>query len=266
MFNLFKKNPREKVVKYIKKNFSKPVAEVLIANLKTCFVLDKEGKQELKIGTTKQSGYPDLPNDFIWPEYNGSKLDFILQLNLEEFSAAEVGLPEKGILYFFLDLKGQEFPKKKEQFKVVYETKVIDLKNVKYDKHNQLEEKALKVNTSLTYPENQSYLFGDLELTDEEFDELINMSYPFISELFGGGIYDVGILAESDVIDEWVVQYNQEEGKELNPHDSTNDFVCLLSFLLDEWGFVDSWVHFGIEKEDLKMKRFDKVKISFTCT
>lgn len=266
MFNLFKKDPREKIIRFIKKNFSKEVSEILTSNLKTCFVLDNITNRKLEIGTSKQSGYPDVPVNFRWPENNGRTLDFILQINLQEFESTKIGLPEKGMLYFFLDLKEEEFPSKKNQYKVFYWPENKDLKRRKYEKKNQVEEKPLKINESLTFPESQSYLLMDVELTDQEFDELINLDYPIISELFGGGIYDVGKLAESSIINEWVEIYNRENNKELNPAKSTDKFIGLLSFMLDEWEYVDSWVHFGIEKEELRKKQFDRVKISFTST
>lgn len=263
MFSLFKKDPREKVVKYIKKNFSKEVSEVLISNLKPCFALDNSEHRDLVVGTSKQSGCPDVPVDFNWPENEGKKLDFILQLNLQEFEGSKIGLPEKGMLYFFLDLtEPSQFPNSNQQYNITYIQDPKDLKRREYEKQNQVDEKALTINEGLSFPGSQSYLLMDLELNDNEFDALINLDYPIISELYGGGIYDIGQLAESDVIDEWV----EASEKEMIETESTNKFTGLLSFLLDEWGFADSWVHFGILKEDLKLEQFEKVKISFTST
>lgn len=266
MLNLFKKDPRDRIVKHIQKKFSQKNSTILIENLTPCFVLDNEKSPKLKIGISKQSGYPDLPRDFSWPQYNGKKLDFILQLNLEEFNGEEIGLPQKGMLYFFMDLASEELPKETNQYKVIYISTWEELHTQAYDKSNTVEEKTLTINESLTFPESQSYLLMDTELTDEEFDELINLDYPIVSELFGGGIYDVGKLANSEVIDEWVEEFNKQNVTQLKPEESTNNFVGLLSFLLDEWGFPDSWVHFGLEKEELKKGEFNKTKISFTFT
>jgi len=266
MFNIHKKNPKDKVVSFIKKNFSKGVSEILISNLKICFALDNVESREITIGTSKQAGFPDVPTDFIWPENNGKKLDFILQINLEEFEGKKIGLPEKGMLYFFLELKKLDFSYNKDQFKLIYIAKWDKLVRKPYERHNQVTEKPIKINESLTFPNDQSYLLMNEELSDEEFDALINLDYPIISELYGGGIYDIGKLAESSTIDEWVEIYNEENEKTLIAEESTMYFFEILSFMLDEWGYADSWVHIGIGKEELANQDFDKVQICFTHT
>lgn len=268
MFNFFKKNPRDKIIKHIGKTFSKEVSKILIENLATSFVLDNINDKKLETGISKQSGYPDLPLDFQWPECNGRKLDFILQLNLSAFEGDKIGLPQKGILYFFLDIINvKKFPRAKNEYKVIYLSDWDELQQTSYEKHNQVKEKPLVIRETLTFPETeQSYLLKDVDLTDDEFDELINLDYPIVSDLFGGGIFDVGKLSDSDVINEWVESFNQDNDKQLNAEESTHKFTCLLSFLLDEWGFADSWIHFGIENEDLENIRFENTKIAFTSS
>lgn len=60
-------------------------------------------------GRSRFGGAPELPDDIAWPEHRGRPLTFLLQIDLEEASAADLwqGLPAGGCLSFFYDLKEQ---------------------------------------------------------------------------------------------------------------------------------------------------------------
>lgn len=57
------------------------------------------------IGRSRIGGLPDLPPGTPWPEWKGSPLSFICQINLSDVAPcdAEKSLPESGILYLFYD-------------------------------------------------------------------------------------------------------------------------------------------------------------------
>ncbi len=269
MLNFFKKkSPYDKTVAYINKHFSKKVATILLNNIRPCFELDNTVEKELTIGCSKQAGFPDLPPNFNWPESNGQQLDFVLQLNLEDFESTKIGLPEKGLLYFFIDLTDEnEFPTKKGQFKLIYSDQMEGLTKTPYAKINELEEKALTVIEMITIPNTDSYLLMDVELADEEFDHLLELTLQKVSEFYGSnGVYDVNKLVNDQVIDEWVENYNTTKGTSLEPEKATHDFVQLLSFMLDEWHYPDSELHFGIHKNDLKHLKFDQTIIAFVSS
>lgn len=62
--------------------------------------------QNLRPGTSKLGGTPDLPPTVVWPEHNGVSMALLSQINLADVSPYDKDhlLPEKGMLYFFCDV------------------------------------------------------------------------------------------------------------------------------------------------------------------
>jgi uncharacterized protein YwqG len=62
-------------------------------------------ESQLRVGSTKFGGSPDLPQETRWPEWNGSPLPFVAQINLAEVAPYDLShlLPATGILAFFFD-------------------------------------------------------------------------------------------------------------------------------------------------------------------
>jgi uncharacterized protein YwqG len=60
---------------------------------------------QLRVGSTKFGGSPDVPEDARWPERNGSPLPFVAQINLAEVAPYDRShlLPATGLLAFFFD-------------------------------------------------------------------------------------------------------------------------------------------------------------------
>ncbi len=66
---------------------------------------------DLRVGSSKLGGSPDLPTGIPWPTWYGRPLDFLLQLDLTEVPrnlAADL-LPERGWLYFFYDIDSNKW-------------------------------------------------------------------------------------------------------------------------------------------------------------
>ncbi|HEY7092264.1 MAG TPA: DUF1963 domain-containing protein, partial [Ktedonobacterales bacterium] len=63
----------------------------------------------IPIGASKLGGRPDLPPDFVWPEWKGIGLTFLAQFQLSELGAYDVErlLPSEGMLYFFYEVEAQ---------------------------------------------------------------------------------------------------------------------------------------------------------------
>jgi hypothetical protein len=63
----------------------------------------------IPVGASKFGGRPDLPPDFVWPEWNGAGLTFLAQFRLSDLVAYDVErlLPSLGMLYFFYEAKAQ---------------------------------------------------------------------------------------------------------------------------------------------------------------
>ena len=57
-------------------------------------------------GKTKFGGYPDLPRNYKWPEYDGSPLPFLAQINFSDIFPYDIKhyLLSTGTIYFFFDL------------------------------------------------------------------------------------------------------------------------------------------------------------------
>lgn len=79
---------------------------------------------QLKPGITRFGGLPDVSPDWVWPEYKGSALPFIGQINLAALaSCATVSpLPASGLLSFFLDVDAffETWPRDPATWKVEY--------------------------------------------------------------------------------------------------------------------------------------------------
>jgi len=62
------------------------------------------GDTQIPVGASKLGGSPDLPPDFIWPQWDCTPLTFIGQFNLSDVAPFDVerALPVTGILSFFL--------------------------------------------------------------------------------------------------------------------------------------------------------------------
>ena len=63
----------------------------------------------IPVGASKLGGRPDLPPDFVWPEWKGTGLTFLAQFQLSELVAYDVErlLPGEGMLYFFYEVEAQ---------------------------------------------------------------------------------------------------------------------------------------------------------------
>jgi uncharacterized protein YwqG len=63
----------------------------------------------IPVGASKLGGCPDLPPNFIWPEWKGTGLTFLAQFRLSDLIAYDVEqlLPSASILYFFCEVEAQ---------------------------------------------------------------------------------------------------------------------------------------------------------------
>ena len=76
-------------------------------------------------GFSKLGGLPDVPADFVWPEWKGAPLAFLAQISLEEVASVFQSplLPPSGFLYFFYNQEQSTWgfdPKDKGSWAVFY--------------------------------------------------------------------------------------------------------------------------------------------------
>ncbi len=107
----FKKSKLEKLIKFIKKSDNKLSAddkEKIIKLIKPTIGIQtkKLNSDDLKIGSSKIGGKPDMPKDILWPRVNDSDLVFCAQYNVSEFKKYDFEnlLPEKGMFYVFIGI------------------------------------------------------------------------------------------------------------------------------------------------------------------
>jgi uncharacterized protein YwqG len=77
------------------------------------------------VGCSKFGGYPDLPENVIWPMNNDTPMSFVLQINFEELQDYNIHqlFPEKGLLYYFYDYETFAWgsaPADKDCWKAIY--------------------------------------------------------------------------------------------------------------------------------------------------
>ncbi len=79
----------------------------------------------VEAGASKFGGAPDVPGDFVWPEWKGMPQSFIAQIRLEDAHPYDVDgvLPSHGTLWFFYDAQQQTYgadPADKGGWQVIY--------------------------------------------------------------------------------------------------------------------------------------------------
>jgi len=82
-------------------------------------------EDDLKPGSSKLGGTPDLPDGTAWPECNGVPMALLAQLRMQDVAPCDPDgrLPKSGMLYFFYETKDQKWgfdPEDRGHWKVIY--------------------------------------------------------------------------------------------------------------------------------------------------
>ncbi|MFD2916398.1 DUF1963 domain-containing protein [Psychroserpens luteus] len=235
-----------------------------------------------KIGASKFGGTPDLPEGTEWPKSEGHSMVFFAQLNLNDIANfdQENLLPKTGFLYFFSYFEapegdyGAEYEYKKENadYKVLYLDKpLIDLKATKFPKDlvkvYQFKPSPIDFELIFQIPptiECSAYDVADLNSDDAAiYDQLISDydNYECEEQMILGTPCPMQYGADFD----WALSYlditdfqdpiQREKVENIRP-----EFINLFSFpmydIFEKIGYSNCY--FGITKEDLKNKDFDK--------
>jgi len=129
-------------------------------------------------------GEPRLPQNVVWPQKDGKPLDFIARLSIAELRAIHPieWLPHSGALLFFYSIEGDAWgfdPKDRGKFAVLH---VPDLPEavpykIARDPATPIREQNVAIRLVSTYPSyERAPGLESLDLTDQEFDELSNMT------------------------------------------------------------------------------------------
>ena len=273
----------------IKKNVNSPFSDYLISLIKASIRIKPNFKKRRIDQLSKIGGVPLIQKGTEWPRTTVLKnaYSFIMQLNLEELSEydLEKKLPEKGLLSFYLDLTGNE------EGKVVYNEKIENLELAKlpieYEKkiknysileklfHEPIsfefyKEQEISLNIEYQIPSIDSL---ELELFHERmgigYDEL-EMTDLFMTEYFKGIGEDHHLLGYYIGYDDSVYElFLDEECGEIKLDKKSIEKGLEWKLLLQidsdillgmNWD-DDGKLLFFIKDEDLKMKKFENVRI-----
>ena len=147
MFN-FKKNKTQKLIKFIKQSdnkLSEVDKEKIIKLIKPAIGISTKKLQSdnLKIGSSKIGGKPDLPKNISWPKLNDSHLVFCAQYNVSELEKFDVEnlLPKKGIFHIFIGINEEwnEFSMKQNDTKIFFTENTENLERKEYPTSFNLE-------------------------------------------------------------------------------------------------------------------------------
>lgn len=231
----------------------------------------------IPMGSSKIGGTPDLPSTFDWPMFEGKPMLFFAQINLSEILSYHRNelLPKKGILYFFAYFPepqnefGAEydFLKDKKEYKILfYDGEINELKNTIFPNDiipsYQFSSSQLSFRTFFQLPpsmETGIIESSSLSERDKEFIQQYNDQFSdgLIDQILGiptplqyGADFDLAVSYLN-------LDYSESEKKKAEIDKIRSEFINLLSIpIFDRIG--DSQMYFGIHKEDLKNKRFDK--------
>jgi hypothetical protein len=169
MFN-FKKNKTQKLIKFIKQSdnkLSEVDKEKIIKLIKPAIGISTKKLQSdnLKIGSSKIGGKPDLPKNISWPKLNDSHLVFCAQYNVSELEKFDVEnlLPKKGIFYIFIGINEEwnEFSMKQNDTKIFFTENTENLERKEYPTSFNLERivepAEIEYFESITIPDDENY-------------------------------------------------------------------------------------------------------------
>lgn len=169
MFN-FKKNKIQKLIKFIKQSDNKLSdvdKEKIIELIRPAIGISTKKLQSdnLKIGSSKIGGKPDLPKDICWPKLNDSHLVFCAQYNVSELEKFDVEnlLPKKGIFYIFIGINEEwnEFSMMQNDTKIFFTENTENLERKEYPTSFNLERivepAKIEYFESITIPDDENY-------------------------------------------------------------------------------------------------------------
>ncbi|MCR8668042.1 YwqG family protein [Aestuariibaculum sp. M13] len=296
----FKKNNLEKIKTFIRNSeevqIDKEDKEELIKMIRPTVGIRTKSCEDknLKLGTSKIGGKPDLPKDFEWPKADGKPMLFCAQYNLAELTKfdKENRLPKKGFFYVFvsLDQDWKEFNGVNQPYKFIFsETENI----IRTEFPNDLDENQTFKTAVIEYfeyytiPHWQNYkLFEfDKKYDDFNFYFIEPIEFYMIEELYQDSDNMHQILGHDRSIQSSVVYdfaskelglYSAESSEyqkrwndilelsktyelllQLDCYDSNTD--------LTKFGGSGTY-YFGLSKTDLENMNFSNIKMSFQMT
>jgi uncharacterized protein YwqG len=261
------------------------IAKKVESMKRPCLMLLK-AREEIKAprGTSRIGGLPDLPHGVKWPKADGASLSFIAQINLTAFPdpARSLGLPAKGMLYFFYDPEQAAVgfdPRDRERWQVIYAPAFPDsLEEAEFPddlpEDARFHPKVVAPTLETSYPDPYQCDLAEFGLNGIKEDAVIRIWDEFGSPAEGahkmlGWPDPVQTdtmrlecqLASNGIYCEDASGYNDPRARELEP--GASDWILLLQIDSDQvtgmmWG-DEGKLFYWIRKQDLAEKKFENV-------
>ncbi|SMF23065.1 DUF1963 domain-containing protein [Pseudobacteriovorax antillogorgiicola] len=215
-------------------------------------------KDQPSTGVSKIGGRPDLPESFVWPKdhSSGEVLSFLLQLNLSECPSIS-GLPEKGILYFFI---GSQDDASSITNSVVYSTEDSSFTASLESYGKEFKECALEFREGVGVVDLGYFSLHEKEF--EEMEELLEDHRTDIYELYKSITAAIGNTSKAQILGPCSRPHDPDEIE-----DNLKLLLLLPSFRDLELCWWDSGeLLFHIDSEDLGSGRFDRTLCSVYST
>ena len=245
---------------------------------------------DLKPGSSKLGGVPDLPEGTPWPECNGVPMALLAQLCLPEIVPYDTDgrLPKSGMLYFFYETKEQKWgfdPRDRGHWQVIYyDGDLARLRHTtppnKLPAESRFRPCKLKFFNEITLPSWESEGFKRLNLSEKEWEQYV--AFPGASCGEGQTIHRLLGYPEQ-IQDEMQLEcqcashglYMGDASGNNDPRrpaleKGASDWRLLLQIDSDEdnlgamWGDVGR-VYFWIRHQDLQKRDFGNVWLVLQC-
>lgn len=256
-------------------------------------------EQEVTVSKSKFGGKPHLPENYIWPYYEGEDyegvlksrpLSFLAQFNLEDVAEYDKDnrLPHKGMLYFFYDLCTMKWgfdPKDKGCARVFYVEDSCGLQTVDFPADLEtdfaLPEFEVAFTARMDLPDYEEIAEFVLDLEWDSYDEeKVLRGYEGdedeeVSKLLGyADLIQGDMLLECEEVCNGIYCGNipeiTDEQREKMLEDSKEwELLFQMSTVANEdyelmFGDCGS-IYFYIKKQDLQKKNFDNVWLVLQC-
>jgi uncharacterized protein YwqG len=281
---------KEKLKTLIANNDLESISDALMAMTKVGIQIIQQPELEVKLGSSRLGGLPDVASDFVWPLYDGRLLSFLAQINCAEVAQhdPERIFPNSGLLHFFYDIETQPWgftPNDKGSGIVTYtpNSPLVQAEApVNFSPQLVLPMKSVGFKTILTLPSPVKAVYDLLSNANEDHLAYINLHDDYIKEVFGQQPQHQLLGNSSNIQGEMELEcqlvsnglnygdpsvYDSPQAEQFKP--GAADWRLLLQFDSDNdlnvmWGDC-GMVYFWIREQDLQQSNFSRMWTILQC-
>jgi uncharacterized protein (TIGR02996 family) len=220
------------------------------------FKSTRAAEAKLDVGASKFGGGPDMPRETKWPMFRDEPLAFLAQFNFADLSASLTcrELPNAGVLSVFYAAEGEVFDNAdRGGWRVFHFPDVKDLAR-RHAPETQFKPCRLTFTETLTVPERDSPWEKDLGFGDDEGAE-VRYREGVIAGMDSAGGLGHRLLGYPCVLQ------NDVLARKTNRHLLTIDSDDKPGWMWGDAGLL----YFTISNQNLKARRFDRVRFEMQC-